>query len=72
MRKANLAIDCSDANGNGCQANLISIETSSYINIYGVNTVGGACQLMEDNTCLMESADNLNVYNELAVLFRSG
>lgn len=64
--------DCSDANGNGCQANAVSIEGSTGINIYGVNTVGTACQLMEDSTCLMLSADNLNVYNELAALFRSG
>lgn len=49
----------------------MSIEDSSNINIYGVNGVGAACQLMEDGVCLILSADNLNVYNELAVLFRN-
>lgn len=42
------------------------------MNIYHVNTVGTACQLTEDSTCQIQSADNLNVYNELAVIFRTG
>lgn len=42
------------------------------MNIYHVNTVGTACQLMEDGACQILSANNLNVYNELAVLFRTG
>ncbi|KAJ6012232.1 hypothetical protein N7522_002587 [Penicillium canescens] len=56
--------------GRSCQNSIFSLEGSSSVSIYNLNTVGSASMVDIDGTSVANQADNLNVFNENIALFR--
>ncbi|CAJ2505150.1 Uu.00g125440.m01.CDS01 [Anthostomella pinea] len=69
----NYSTDCSTVEaGETCQSRIVSIESSSNINIYGLNTIGSLSMIDRDGTSLAKWSDNVNTFASNIMLFRTG
>ncbi|KAF9883834.1 hypothetical protein FE257_002771 [Aspergillus nanangensis] len=57
--------------GRSCQASIFSLEGSSSISIYNLNTVGSDSMIDINGNSVAKQADNGNVFNENIALFRN-
>ncbi|CAI7633588.1 unnamed protein product [Penicillium manginii] len=57
--------------GRSCQNSIFSIEGSSSISVYNLNTVGSDSMVDMDGTSVAKQSDNANVFNENIALFRN-
>ncbi|KAJ5773672.1 hypothetical protein N7457_008568 [Penicillium paradoxum] len=57
--------------GRSCQDSIFSLEGSSSISIYNLNTLGSASMIDIDGVSVADQADNLNVFSENIALFRN-
>lgn len=58
------------ANGAHCQSEIASIETSSSVSIYNLNTVGTVHMITEDGQDKATFSDNKNAFASTVALFR--
>lgn len=77
LRVTNVCADASEAcsdqgNGEVCQNRIFSIEDSSDINVYCLNTVGTTHMITRDGVDLATYSDNLDGFVDTIALFRSG
>ncbi|KAI1166190.1 glycoside hydrolase family 55 protein [Nemania serpens] len=69
----NYSTTCSTvAAGENCQSRIVSIERSSNINIYGLNTIGSTSMLDRDGSSVASWRDNVNVFPANVIMYRSG
>ncbi|KAI1322736.1 glycoside hydrolase family 55 protein [Xylariaceae sp. FL0255] len=59
------------AGGDDCQTDIVSIESSSNINIYSLNTIGSVNMIDVDGSGIAKATDNENVYPSTIILFRT-
>lgn len=59
------------AEGSDCQPRIASIESSSKISIYNLNTVGVTKMITEDGQDLADFSDNTNSFTSSVALFRN-
>ncbi|KAJ5974954.1 hypothetical protein N7481_008661 [Penicillium waksmanii] len=57
--------------GRSCQNSIFSIEGSSSISVYNLNTVGSDSMVDIKGTSVAKQSDNANVFNENIALFRN-
>ncbi|KAJ5494458.1 hypothetical protein N7463_010545 [Penicillium fimorum] len=57
--------------GRSCQSSIFSVEGSSSISVYNLNTVGSDSMIDVDGKSIAKQEDNLNVFNENIALFRN-
>jgi glucan 1,3-beta-glucosidase len=50
----------------------VSLEKSSSINIYGLNTIGSLSMLDRDGASVASWKDNVNVYPSNIMMYKSG
>ncbi|KAI0154698.1 glycoside hydrolase family 55 protein [Xylariaceae sp. FL1272] len=69
----NYSTTCSTvAAGENCQSRIVSLESVSNINIYGLNTIGSLSMLDRDGTSVASWKDNVNVFPASVIIYRSG
>ncbi|GAP92470.1 putative glycoside hydrolase family 55 protein [Rosellinia necatrix] len=69
----NYSTTCSTvAAGENCQSRIVSLESSSNINIYGLNTIGSLSMLDRDGSSVASWKDNVNVFPANIMMYKSG
>ncbi|KAI0875712.1 glycoside hydrolase family 55 protein [Hypoxylon argillaceum] len=58
--------------GETCQSRIVSLEKSTSINIYGLNTIGSLSMLDRDGASVASWKDNVNVYPSNIIMYKSG
>ena len=63
---------CSNqGNGETCQDSIFSVEDSSGISVYNLNTVGSVSMVDVNGNSLARFSDNVNVFPDTIALFRN-
>jgi glucan 1,3-beta-glucosidase len=67
----NYNVHCSDqGNGEACQSRIFSVEKSTGVSVYNLNTVGTTAMITLDGTDVAQYSDNLNGFIDTIALFR--
>lgn len=66
-------VTCSNVgHGEACQNRIVSVEASSVVSVYNLNTVGTTEMITLDGTDVAYWGDNVNGFIDTVALFRTG
>ncbi|KAI1325739.1 glycoside hydrolase family 55 protein [Xylariaceae sp. FL0255] len=69
----NFSTTCSTVSaGEDCQSRIVSLESVSNINIYGLSTIGATSMLTRDGTSVASWSDNENTFASTIMVYKSG